>query len=75
MAINEHKSKENIDIEEALGVIWTSLQRNEDDFEKVSETIEKGVSKNITNTFFPCFDNFMGLSKFLLFCIAIIFLL
>ena len=49
MAINIHKSKENIDIEEALGVIWTSLQRNEDDFEKVSETIEKGVSKNITN--------------------------
>ena len=49
MAINIHKSKENIDIEEALGVIWTSLQRNEDDFEKVSETIEKGVSQNITN--------------------------
>ena len=47
MTINEHKSKENIDIEEALGVIWTSIQRGEDDFEKVSKTVKQGVSENI----------------------------
>ena len=47
MSINEHKSKENIDIEEALGVIWTSIQRGEDDFEKVSKTVKQGVSENI----------------------------
>ena len=47
MAINEHKSKENIDIEEALGVIWTSIQRGEDDFETVSKTVKQGVGENI----------------------------
>ena len=49
MAINEHKSKENIDIEEALGVIWTSIQRGEDDFETVSKTVKQGVGENIIN--------------------------
>ena len=47
MAINEHKSKENIDSEEALGVIWTSIQRGEDDFETVSRTVKQGVGENI----------------------------
>ncbi len=47
MAINEHKSKENIDIEEALGVIWTSIQRGEDNFETVSKTVKQGVGENI----------------------------
>ena len=47
MAINTHKSKENIDIEEALGVIWTSIQRGEDDFETVSKTVRQGVGENI----------------------------
>jgi len=47
VAINEHKSKENIDIEEALGVIWTSIQRGEDDFETVSKTVKQGVGENI----------------------------
>lgn len=47
MAINEHKSKKNIDIEEALGVIWTSIQRGEDNFEIVSKTVKQGVDENI----------------------------
>ena len=47
MAINEHKSKKNIDIEEALGVIWTSIQRGEDNFETVSKTVKQGVDENI----------------------------
>ena len=47
MAINIHKSKKNIDIEEALGVIWTSIQRGEDDFETVSKTVKQGVGENI----------------------------
>ncbi len=47
MAINEHKSKKNIDIEEALGVIWTSIQRGEDNFEEVSKTVKQGVDENI----------------------------
>lgn len=47
MAINIHKSKENIDIEEALGVIWTSIQRGEDNFETVSKTVKQGVDENI----------------------------
>ena len=47
MAINEHKSKKNIDIEEALGVIWTSIQRGNDDFEEVSKTVKQGVDENI----------------------------
>jgi len=45
---SEHKSKERIDIEEALGVVWTYLQRDEDDFEKVSKVLEDGVVENIT---------------------------
>jgi DtxR family Mn-dependent transcriptional regulator len=49
VAINEHKSKENIDIEEALGVIWTSIQRGEDEFETVSKTVKQGVGENIIN--------------------------
>ena len=49
MAINEHKSKENIDIEEALGVIWTSIQRGNDNFEEVSRTVKQGVGENIIN--------------------------
>ena len=47
MAINKHKSKENINIEEALGVIWTSIQRGEDSFEGVSKTVKQGVDENI----------------------------
>ena len=47
MAINEHKSKKNIDIEEALGVIWTSIQRGENNFETVSKTVKQGVDENI----------------------------
>jgi len=47
MTINEHKSKKNIDIEEALGVIWTSIQRGEDNFEEVSKTVKRGVDENI----------------------------
>ena len=47
MTINEHKSKKNIDIEEALGVIWTSIQRGEDNFEEVSKTVKQGVDENI----------------------------
>ncbi len=47
MAINIHKSKKNIDIEEALGVIWTSIQRGEDSFETVSKTVKQGVDENI----------------------------
>ena len=47
MAINIHKSKESIDLEEALGVIWTSIQRGEDSFEKVSKTVKQGVDENI----------------------------
>ena len=47
MAINIHKSKKNIDIEEALGVIWTSIQRGEDNFETVSKTVKQGVDENI----------------------------
>jgi DtxR family Mn-dependent transcriptional regulator len=47
MTINIHKSKKNIDIEEALGVIWTSIQRGEDDFETVSRTVKQGVGENI----------------------------
>jgi len=47
MTINTHKSKENIDIEEALGVIWTSIQRGEDNFETVSKTVKQGVGENI----------------------------
>ena len=49
MAINKHKSKENINIEEALGVIWTSIQRGEDNFEEVSKTVKQGVDENIIN--------------------------
>lgn len=47
MTINIHKSKKNIDIEEALGVIWTSIQRGEDNFETVSKTVKQGVDENI----------------------------
>ena len=47
MAINEHKSKENIDIEEALGVIWTSIQRGNDNFEKKKKIVKQGVGENI----------------------------
>ncbi len=47
MTINKHKSKKNIDIEEALGVIWTSIQRGEDNFEEVSKTVKQGVDENI----------------------------
>ncbi|MBR3628510.1 MAG: FeoA domain-containing protein [Elusimicrobia bacterium] len=47
MALNEHKSKTNRDIEEALGVIWTSIQRGNDDFEEVSKTVKQGVDENI----------------------------
>ncbi|MBO7431710.1 MAG: FeoA domain-containing protein [Elusimicrobia bacterium] len=49
MTINEHKSKENIDIEEALGVIWTSIQRGEDNFETVSEKVKQGVDEKIVD--------------------------
>lgn len=47
MTINTHKTKEKIDIEEALGVIWTSIQRGQDKFEEVSKTVKKGVNENI----------------------------
>ncbi len=47
MAVIEHKSKENIDIEEALGVIWTSIQKGEDSFEKVSKKVQEGVEPDI----------------------------
>ena len=47
MAVNKHKSKKNIDIEEALGVIWTSIQRGEDNFEEVAKTVKQGVDENI----------------------------
>jgi DtxR family Mn-dependent transcriptional regulator len=47
MTINTHKSKEKINIEEALGVIWTSIQRGEDNFEEVSKTVKQGVDENI----------------------------
>ena len=49
MTINIHKSKKNIDIEEALGVIWTSIQRGEDNFETVSEKVKQGVDENIVD--------------------------
>lgn len=49
MTINIHKSKKNIDIEEALGVIWTSIQRGEDNFETVSKKVKQGVDENIIN--------------------------
>lgn len=49
MTINTHKSKEKINIEEALGVIWTSIQRGEDNFEEVSKTVKQGVDENIIN--------------------------
>lgn len=49
MTINTHKSKEKINIEEALGVIWTSIQRGEDNFETVSEKVKQGVDKNIVD--------------------------
>lgn len=47
MTINTHKSKESIDLEEALGVIWTSIQRGNDSFEEVSKTVKQGVGENI----------------------------
>ena len=47
MTINTHKSKESIDLEEALGVIWTSIQRGDDNFEEVSKTVKQGVGENI----------------------------
>lgn len=47
MTINTHKTKEKIDIEEALGVIWTSIQRGQDNFEEVSKIVKKGVNENI----------------------------
>lgn len=47
MSINTHKSKESIDIEEALGVIWTSLQKGEDNFDKVAKKVQEGVEPNI----------------------------
>ena len=47
MTINTHKSKEKINIEEALGVIWTSIQRGEDNFETVSKKVKQGVDENI----------------------------
>ncbi len=47
MTVNEHKSKENIDIEEALGVIWTSIQRGEDNFEDVAKKVREGVEPGI----------------------------
>lgn len=49
MTINTHKSKEKINIEEALGVIWTSIQRGEDNFDTVSKTVKQGVDENIIN--------------------------
>ena len=49
MTINIHKSKKNIDIEEALGVIWTSIQRGEDNFETVSEKVKQGEDENIVD--------------------------
>ena len=49
MTINTHKSKEKINIEEALGVIWTSIQRGEDNFETVSEKVKQGVDENIVD--------------------------
>lgn len=49
MTINTHKSKEKINIEEALGVIWTSIQRGEDNFETVSKKVKQGVDENIIN--------------------------
>ena len=47
MAVIEHKSKENIDIEEALGVIWTSIQKGEDNFDKVAKKVREGVEPDI----------------------------
>ena len=47
MAINTHKTKENIDIEEALGVIWTSVQREQYNFEEISKIVKAGVNGNI----------------------------
>ncbi len=47
MAVIEHKSKENIDIEEALGVIWTSIQKGEDSFDKVAKKVQEGVEPDI----------------------------
>ncbi|MGE4385722.1 MAG: metal-dependent transcriptional regulator [Endomicrobiaceae bacterium] len=41
------KTKEKIDVEEALGIIWTSIQRGNKNFDEVSEVIKKGVSENI----------------------------
>ncbi len=50
MTINSHKTKENIDIEEALGVIWTSIQRGQTDFDEVTKTVKEGVNETITDT-------------------------
>ncbi|MBQ3834767.1 MAG: metal-dependent transcriptional regulator [Elusimicrobia bacterium] len=47
MAVIEHKSKENIDIEEALGVIWTSIQKGEDNFDTVAKKVREGVEPDI----------------------------
>ena len=47
MTINTHKTKENIDIEEALGVIWTSVQREQYNFEEVAKIVKAGVNGNI----------------------------
>ena len=61
MAINKHKSKENINIEEALGVIWTSIQRGEDNFEEVSKTVKQGVDENIINDLYK--NNIISIKK------------
>lgn len=47
MTINMHKTKENIDIEEALGVIWTSIQRGQNNFEEIAKIVMEGVNENI----------------------------
>lgn len=49
MTINTHKTKENIDIEEALGVIWTSIQRGQDNFDEVAKIVKEGVNENIVD--------------------------
>ncbi len=41
------KTKENIDTEEALGIIWTSIQRGNDNFESISSVVKEGVCENI----------------------------
>ncbi len=43
------KTKENLDVEESLSLIWTSIQRGDTNFNKIDAVVKKGVCENVMN--------------------------